>query len=354
MKRVNEYSLKSNMKILMIGPDITRIGGTAVSFKYLKDDLEKNYDLSIVFISTSDIRGAGYYAINNYIRMLVRIVRSGQDCDVITFHAMPTALPYIGWFLPIIKKYYNKPLLYRAFGGMYYDELSWVGRTIARYFIQKSDLVLLQTHELMNKAKKEKNVKVDYFPTARPMCHVIVNEVKKCKKFVYIGHLKVAKGLGYLAKAAEKIPNDAVIDVYGPWYDLPKETFDTCNKIQYKGVINSNDVLDTLRQYDALVFPTFMKEEGYPGIVFEAYSVGIPVIASDWKALPEIVNDGKTGILIEPKSEEAILLAINKLYHDSEYYMNLRNGVLEEREKYSQEHQTKSFIRFCEGLLTNK
>jgi glycosyltransferase involved in cell wall biosynthesis len=346
--------MKGKIKILMIGPDSAKIGGTTVSFRYLKDDLEKSKKVSVVVISSTDIRGKGYRAPQKYVKLLVKIIRYANECDIIAFHAMPTALPYIGWFLLIIRKYYKKPLLYRSFGGMYYMELLWPGRAVARYFMKNSDLVLLQTKELVQKAKKEGFANVDYFPTARPICRISNDDVRTCKRFVYIGHLKVAKGLQYLAAAAEKLPDDAFVDVYGPWYDLPKETFNGCNKIQYKGVLNSADVLNTLSMYHALVFPSFMEEEGYSGIILEAYSTGTPVIATRWKALPEIVADGKTGILIEPRSYEAILSAMKKLYYDSEYYLALRNGVLEEREKYSQKQQTSSFVRICSGLLVSR
>lgn len=334
----------------MIGPDSTKPGGTTISFKYLKDDLQCNSKVSIIVISSSDIRGSGYNAIQKYMQLLIKIVRLAKDCDVISFHAMPTALPYIGWFLPIISKYFKKPFIYRAFGGLYYADLLLPGRIIARFMLKKSDLVLLQTKELMNRAYKEKFNNVDYFPTARPMNMMKNHEIKACKRFVYIGHLKVKKGLQYLAEAAEKLPDDAFVDVYGPWYDLPKETFEFRKKIQYKGVLNAGDVLNTLCTYHALVFPSFMEEEGYSGIILEAYSVGLPVIATKWKALPEIVEDGKTGVLIEPRSDEDILRAMNMLYHDSEYYMKLRDGVLSERIKYSQQRQTEKFVRICTDM----
>lgn len=346
--------MTGKIRILLIGPDSSMPGGTTISFKYLKSDLERNQNVEIIVITSSGIRGSGYNAPKKYIQLISKILKSAKDCDVISFHAMPTALPYIGWFLPIVSRFYKKPFIYRAFGGLYYADLPWLGRVIARYMLRSADMVLLQTKELMRKANNEKIYNVNYFPTARPMPQMKMDAVTSCKRFIFIGHLKIAKGLQYLTKAAEKLPDEACVDVYGPWYDLPKETFDGCNKIKYKGVLNSGDVLNTLRNYHALVFPSFMEEEGYSGIILEAYSVGIPVIATKWNALPEIVEDGKTGLLIEPRSDEEILRAMNKLYHDSEYYIKLRNGVLSEREKYSQQQQSENYIHICTNVLMRK
>ena len=61
-----------------------------------------------------------------------------------------------------------------------------------------------------------------------------------------------------------------------------------------------------------LVFPTEQIAEGYPGVILEAYAAALPVIASRWLSIPEIVNDS-CGILIEPGSAADLRAAINEL-----------------------------------------
>ena len=58
------------------------------------------------------------------------------------------------------------------------------------------------------------------------------------------------------------------------------------------------------------MLPTFYEGEGYPGAIIEAFSLGLPVISTHWKAIPEIVKDQQTGILIEPNTVEAFVKAI--------------------------------------------
>ena len=45
------------------------------------------------------------------------------------------------------------------------------------------------------------------------------------------------------------------------------------------------------------MLPTKWITEGYPGVIIEAYNVGIPVVATPMGAIPEIVQDGVTGFL---------------------------------------------------------
>jgi glycosyltransferase involved in cell wall biosynthesis len=49
-----------------------------------------------------------------------------------------------------------------------------------------------------------------------------------------------------------------------------------------------------------MLFPSFYKGEGFPGVILDAYIAGLPVIASDWNMNSEVVKNGETGIIIPP------------------------------------------------------
>ena len=81
----------------------------------------------------------------------------------------------------------------------------------------------------------------------------------------------------------------------------------------YKGVLQPNEVISTLQKYDALIFPTHYEGEGCPGILVEALSAGLPIIASDWKFNSEFVQDGVNGFLCDTFDAEAYVKAILSL-----------------------------------------
>ena len=93
-----------------------------------------------------------------------------------------------------------------------------------------------------------------------------------------------------------------MIDVYGPFKDgdCSEKIFEN-SRVDYCGVLPPEKVLPTLSQYDVLLLPSFHPGEGYPGIVIEAFSLGLPVIATNWQAIPEIVQDGENGLLVSPQ-----------------------------------------------------
>lgn len=53
--------------------------------------------------------------------------------------------------------------------------------------------------------------------------------------------------------------------------------------------------------------------EGYPGIIIEAYSVGVPAIATNVGGIPEILEEGETGFIIEPMQVSALEKTIKTL-----------------------------------------
>ena len=75
-------------------------------------------------------------------------------------------------------------------------------------------------------------------------------------------------------------------------------------------------------------------------MIIEAYACGKPVITTNWRFIPEIVDDNKTGFLIEPKSVNAIIDAVQKI--DDSNYVHLSKNALEKFNEYNSE------------LITNK
>ena len=57
---------------------------------------------------------------------------------------------------------------------------------------------------------------------------------------------------------------------------------------------------------DIFVFPSYYERETFGIVNIEAMSWGLPVITSNEGAISEIVQDGITGFIVNPKSPEEI------------------------------------------------
>ena len=69
-----------------------------------------------------------------------------------------------------------------------------------------------------------------------------------------------------------------------------------------------------LKALDVLVLPS--RYEGLPYAVLEAMAAGVPVIASAVGGVPELIENGETGLLVPPENPEALADALNRLFSD--------------------------------------
>lgn len=75
-----------------------------------------------------------------------------------------------------------------------------------------------------------------------------------------------------------------------------------------------DDVLNILQCGDIYCQPS--RSEGLPLAVLEAMSVGLPVVAANVGGVPEAVENGNTGILVRPESEQELADALMTLIYD--------------------------------------
>ena len=84
--------------------------------------------------------------------------------------------------------------------------------------------------------------------------------------------------------------------------------------VEFTGVITGEAKEKFLKETDIMVFPTWYPYEGCPMVILESMEYSIPVISTkDTGAIPEMISDGETGILVERNNPAEIAEAIFKL-----------------------------------------
>ena len=161
------------------------------------------------------------------------------------------------------------------------------------------------------------------------------------RRFIFLGHVRKEKGILELLTAADRLGDQYEIDIYGDMVDRVEEQIEQ-SKANYKGVLKPQDVTKTLMQYDVLVLPSFWEGEGYPGVVIEALSVGLPVVASSLQGIREIITDGESGLLIEPKNVEQLVEAMGSF--NAENYPAYSQKALERFSAFDSKNVTRDFL----------
>lgn len=146
---------------------------------------------------------------------------------------------------------------------------------------------------------------------------ILSNKIKRKSsliRFVYLGGLEEHKGIKWLINSFRKIDNkNIILNIAGKGIleDFVIEASKEDSRIKYLGYLNEENVNRLLYKSDVLIAPSIWYEP-FGRVVIDAYKNIIPVIGSDIGGLSEIIEDNKTGFLIEPNSEKNLIDAINK------------------------------------------
>lgn len=91
-------------------------------------------------------------------------------------------------------------------------------------------------------------------------------------------------------------------------------------KIIWRGALPQHEVLAALQAADIFVLASRIAEDGdrdgLPNVLMEAQSQKLAVIATDVSAIPELIRQGETGLLVPPQNPRALAAAIEALARD--------------------------------------
>jgi len=118
----------------------------------------------------------------------------------------------------------------------------------------------------------------------------------------------------------------------------------------FKPVVNNT--LAWLHVLDIFVMPS--RQEGLGLSIMEAQAAGLPVIASKVGGIPSLIDDGETGLLVEPENIEDLSQAIVKLLKNKD--MSRKIGLsarAKVKTSFSSERMVQDTINFYLSIIKN-
>jgi glycosyltransferase involved in cell wall biosynthesis len=134
--------------------------------------------------------------------------------------------------------------------------------------------------------------------------------------FLFLGRLSAEKGLATVIEASRG-RGDSRIVVVGDGPDRQALRALAHPGVEFRGALDSAAVPEIVRRARALLVPSTWFE-GAPRSLLEAYAAGVPVVASRIGGLPELVEDGVTGLLVDPNEPAKWADAMARLGGDDE------------------------------------
>lgn len=175
-----------------------------------------------------------------------------------------------------------------------------------------------------------------------------------------VGMFEERKGQVVLLNAVSKLVNGPFPDLHlilvgeGPDEKMLK------NKVKEMS-LDSNvsffpftrEPMHVFERIDILILSSLYKE-GLPNVLLEAMSMEVPVVSSNMAGVPEIVEDGKTGYMVEPGNSDKLAEAILKLWSDQKTYKEIsKNGRKLMETNFDKDIQFSKFLEYFYRIIGN-
>ena len=118
--------------------------------------------------------------------------------------------------------------------------------------------------------------------------------------------------------------------------------------VTYKGSLYGDDKAQELKNADVFVFPSYYSNECFPLVLLEAMAHGLPCVSTNEGAISEIIDDGKTGLIVEKNNPKDLADKIEILLNDEA--LRKRMGA-EGRKNYEKEYTLEIFEKRLSNIL---
>lgn len=288
------------------------LGGATRLFEVMVEEAKRqNRDFTLVVANPFD-RGGLVGKIKNLGRVLSELEGAASRHGVWVVNASQGGIQVLFPLLWFYAKLRGKKLVLRAFGAHLLDSIeASAAPALLRKALRDLPLAYVESKALLEEVRKL-NPRTEWFPNVRPLRSMHVDfDRPYARKFAYIGQIRESKGLPELLRVFDRLGKAFELSVYGP---IAEESMNALERDpRYKGPLDAQGVQGVLSEIDVLALPTRYEGEGYPGIIIEAYAHGVPCVSTRWKHLPEVVDHGQTGWLLEPGNEEELYQQILKI-----------------------------------------
>ena len=263
----------------------------------------------------------------------------------------------------LIRKSKSTKVLFICHNVVQHESKLW-DRVCTKLVLKNGDYFIVHSDQDLNNLKKilpEANVKKVFHPTYDifNLRQLSKSEAQKRlgisgKVLLFFGFVRPYKGLKYLLDAMPIILKKFKVHllVVGEfWHD--KATYR--EQIQKLGISNSVTIVDKyvpneevalyFTAADVVVLPYITATQS--GIVQIAYGFDKPVIVTDVGGLPDVVENAKTGFLVEPKNSSAITKAVSSFY-ESALDAEFKRNIIQKKEEFSWDRMAAAIHSFVE------
>jgi glycosyltransferase involved in cell wall biosynthesis len=349
-------NLPEAKKIIIIGPAYPYRGGPSTVVSYLYKILHEKFEVKIynykLLYPSLFFPGTTQYDKSTKLKLIVpseRLINSVSPINWINvankINKEKADLVIFDWWQPffapchfiisqIIKKKFRGRILFLT-ENFISHEARWIDKLLTKLGLSNADMFLALSDTVAEELKTISSGRRIYKSELPPFdffADETVIDIKEKRAelglrpedrvLLFFGYIRKYKGLDILIKAipsiVKEIPETRLL-IVGEFYDGPDYYFKLIKSLCLEKIITvvnrfvpNEEVADYYSICDVVVLP--YRSATQSAVLNVSYSFHKPVIATNVGGLSEFVEEGKTGILIEPGSTESLAQGMKKFF----------------------------------------
>jgi glycosyltransferase involved in cell wall biosynthesis len=260
------------------------------------------------------------------------------------------------------------PCIITGWGADIFDSpANPIMRFILKYSFGKADAITVLSEITRKELNKLTSKPVSLVPFGVPTDRYSPLSKSKDDKYIRIGTIRTLSakyGIEYLIKAFSEIHQKhplARLEIVG---DGPQKAmleqlcmeFGIQDKVTFHGYVNQHSepekYMRLLQSMDIFTILSVLDSETFGVAAVEAAACGIPVVATKVGGLPEVVEDGVTGLLVAPANSRETAEALSKLLNNESLRLEMgTQGRKKVLNQYDWSNNLKSMIAIYRNLV---
>lgn len=338
------------MHVLIISPTQTGIGGIAQHVSGLSNFLKVNGHV-VNILSSENTFTIPIKGLKNPSFMLSAFFKTKlmKRNDIIHAHNLPSALPMkhaSGRKVLTLHGIYSKQI--DALHGKTTGNISASYEKDALTWADAITVVSKEAYDYYTKL----GFKVHHIPNAINISSLSEKSERLYdKQIIFAGRLSKEKGILNLLELTKKLPPNIHLIILGtgPEQNAVISSTKSQSNVHYLGYQQKNRTIELIRGSDLLVQPSLA--EGISSTLLESMACKTPIVATRVGGNEEVLENNKSGILVEPDNPQSMMDKILDLLSDDKKANELREQAFRQVRNYDWSHVGKLYLDIYESLL---
>lgn len=280
----------------------------------------------------------------NMFRLLAKILSNNYEIVYVVFGSTKFALIRDVFYTIIIKTFSKAKLIAQLHSGNYGDNFkTGLYKSIFPWLLSRVDVLIFLSPMVNKIGDKIPLNRIAYLPnmiSSDIICSDEEIEEKMKRKgeknhfdIFYISNMIAEKGYDDLVKAAGIFKRtcfdvEFTVHLVGGWpSEQVRADFESKlaednmqnNVKSYGSIVDRKMLKSFFLLADVFVLPTYYAIEAQPLSIIEALNAATPVISTYHASIPDLIQNGENGFLVQPKDTDAIATALQKLTDEEQW-----------------------------------